>query len=120
MTLCTARIGSSFSPCPLATSGSDSPGQAVEAEEIVKQLDMEQLEETPTSTTIDGCRDITFDPALNSRPLLPTETTVEEGEIASEADMPPLTGERLEIIRGVFYKPKSIPVLGPHVSVSSV
>lgn len=76
----------------LATSGSDSPGQAVEAEEIVKQLDMEQLEETPTSTTTDSSRDITFDSALNPRPLLPTDAAEEEGEIVTEADMPPLTG----------------------------
>ncbi|XP_027029098.1 CTD small phosphatase-like protein 2-A [Tachysurus fulvidraco] len=81
-----------FSPANKnATSGSDSPGQAVEAEEIVKQLDMEQLEETPTSTTTDSSRDITFDPALNPRPLLPTDATEEEGEIVTEADMPPLT-----------------------------
>ncbi|KAK1789844.1 hypothetical protein P4O66_015726 [Electrophorus voltai] len=79
-------------PCPLATSGSDSPGQAVEAEEIVKQLDMEQLEETPTSTTTDGSRDISFDPALNPRPLLHTDMAAEEGEIVTEGDMPPLTG----------------------------
>lgn len=78
----------------LATSGSDSPGQAVEAEEIVKQLDMEQLEETPTSTTTDSSRDLTFDPALNPRPLLPTDAAEEEGEIVTEADMPPLTGEK--------------------------
>lgn len=81
-------------PHPPATAGSDSPGQAVEAEEIVKQLDMEQLEETPTSTTTDG-RDLTFDPALNPRPLPHVDTTVEEGEIVTEADMPPLTGECL-------------------------
>uniref|UniRef100_A0A8B9LFF2 FCP1 homology domain-containing protein n=1 Tax=Astyanax mexicanus TaxID=7994 RepID=A0A8B9LFF2_ASTMX len=95
----TTLLGTIFSPVfnffspanKNATLGSDSPGQAVEAEEIVKQLDMEQLEETPTSTTTDGSRDITFDPALNSRPLLPTDTTVEEGEIATETDMPPLT-----------------------------
>uniref|UniRef100_A0AAQ5Z2R7 FCP1 homology domain-containing protein n=1 Tax=Amphiprion ocellaris TaxID=80972 RepID=A0AAQ5Z2R7_AMPOC len=39
-----------FSPAKNASSGSDSPDQALEAEEIVKQLDMEQAVETPTST----------------------------------------------------------------------
>lgn len=71
----------------------------MEAEEIVKQLDKEQLEETSTSTTTDG-RDPTFDPALNPRPLPHVDTSVEEGEIITEADMPPLTGECL---RGLFH-----------------
>lgn len=57
---------------------------------------MEQLEETPTSTTTDSSRDITFDPALNPRPLLPTDAAEEEGEIVTEADMPPLTGEKVQ------------------------
>uniref|UniRef100_A0A8C1YTN9 CTD (carboxy-terminal domain, RNA polymerase II, polypeptide A) small phosphatase like 2a n=1 Tax=Cyprinus carpio TaxID=7962 RepID=A0A8C1YTN9_CYPCA len=84
-------VFSFFSPANKnATAGSDSPGQAVEAEEIVKQLDMEQLEETPTSTTTDG-RDLTFDPALNPRPLPHVDASVEEGEIVTEADMPLLT-----------------------------
>lgn len=34
----------------VGTSGSDSPGQAVEAEEIVKQLELEQVDEITTST----------------------------------------------------------------------
>ncbi|TRY97360.1 hypothetical protein DNTS_033005 [Danionella cerebrum] len=85
-------VFSFFSPANKnATAGSDSPGQAVEAEEIVKQLEMEQLEETPTSTTTDG-RDQGFDPALNPRTLPHIDSAVEEGEIVTEADMPPLTG----------------------------
>lgn len=62
----------------------------------MKQLDMEQLEETPTSTTTDSSRDIAFDPALNPRPLLPTDAAEEEGELVTEADMPPLTGEKVQ------------------------
>lgn len=58
---------------------------------------MEQLEETPTSTTTDSSRDLTFDPALNPRPLLPTDATEEEGEIVTEADMPPLTGKKKKV-----------------------
>uniref|UniRef100_A0A667HQD1 CTD small phosphatase-like protein 2 n=1 Tax=Lynx canadensis TaxID=61383 RepID=A0A667HQD1_LYNCA len=55
----TTLLGTIFSPVfnffspanKNGTSGSDSPGQAVEAEEIVKQLDMEQVDEITTSTT---------------------------------------------------------------------
>uniref|UniRef100_A0A8C1U3S6 CTD (carboxy-terminal domain, RNA polymerase II, polypeptide A) small phosphatase like 2a n=1 Tax=Cyprinus carpio TaxID=7962 RepID=A0A8C1U3S6_CYPCA len=89
----TTLLGTIFSPVFSFFSPAnknDSPGQAVEAEEIVKQLDMEQLEETPTSTTTDG-RDLTFDPALNPRPLPHVDASVEEGEIVTEADMPLLT-----------------------------
>ncbi|XP_027589753.1 CTD small phosphatase-like protein 2 isoform X3 [Pipra filicauda] len=54
----TTLLGTIFSPVfnffspanKNGTSGSDSPGQAVEAEEIVKQLDMEQVDEITTST----------------------------------------------------------------------
>lgn len=67
----------------------------------MKQLDMEQLEETPTSTTTDG-RDLTFDPALNPRPLPHVDTSVEEGEIVTEADMPPLTGN-LDVFFFLFF-----------------
>ncbi|XP_030621655.1 CTD small phosphatase-like protein 2-A isoform X2 [Chanos chanos] len=96
----TTLLGTIFSPVfnffspanKNVTSGSDSPGQAVEAEEIVKQLEMEQLEETPTSTptTTDG-KTVPPNPVPNPRPLPPADTAVEEGEIFTEADMPPLT-----------------------------
>ncbi|XP_055516941.1 CTD small phosphatase-like protein 2 [Leucoraja erinacea] len=54
----TALLGTIFSPVfsffspanKNGTSGSDSPGQAVEAEEIVKQLELEQVDEITTST----------------------------------------------------------------------
>ncbi|CAL8246782.1 unnamed protein product [Lota lota] len=39
-----------FSPAKNAPAGSDSPDQALEAEEVVKQLEMEQVEEIPTCT----------------------------------------------------------------------
>lgn len=72
------------------TSGSDSPGQAVEAEEIVKQLDMEQVEEIPASTAT------STEGAVFSNQTVPLTSTTddasEEGEIASDADLPPLTG----------------------------
>uniref|UniRef100_A0A8C1KN30 CTD (carboxy-terminal domain, RNA polymerase II, polypeptide A) small phosphatase like 2b n=1 Tax=Cyprinus carpio TaxID=7962 RepID=A0A8C1KN30_CYPCA len=51
----TTLLGTIFSPVfnffsPANKNASDSPGQAVEAEEIVKQLEMEQVEEMPSST----------------------------------------------------------------------
>lgn len=83
-------------PLPSGTSGSDSPGQAVEAEEIVKQLDMEQGEETPTSTaTSREVSGISLYPASQPLPLAlrpPPDGAVEEGEIVTGSDLPPLTG----------------------------
>lgn len=79
--------------CP-ATPGSDSPGQAMEAEEIIKQLDMEPAEEMPSSTltSADGIAPCHTAAVLPQRLQVTTDTTIEEGEIVTEADMPPLTG----------------------------
>lgn len=79
-----------------ATPGSDSPGQAMEAEEIMKQLDIEQAEEMPSSTltsteSISLCHGNT---ALPQR-LHISSDAIEEGEIVTETDMPPLTGRSL-------------------------
>ncbi|XP_033905689.2 CTD small phosphatase-like protein 2 [Acipenser ruthenus] len=93
----TTLLGTIFSPVfnffssanKNGTSGSDSPGQAVEAEEIVKQLDMEQVEEIPASTAT------STEGAVFSNQTVPLRSTTddasEEGEIASDADLPPLT-----------------------------
>ncbi|XP_041074996.1 CTD small phosphatase-like protein 2 [Polyodon spathula] len=93
----TTLLGTIFSPVfnffsstnKNGTSGSNSPGQAVEAEEIVKQLDMEQGEETPTSTAT------STEGAAFSNQTVPLRSTTddgsEEGEITSDADLPPLT-----------------------------
>lgn len=80
-------------PCP-ATPGSDSPGQAMEAEEIMKQLDMEPAEEMPSSTptSAEGIAPCHTAAVLPPRLQVTTDTTIEEGEIVTEADMPPLTG----------------------------
>ncbi|KAL2093384.1 hypothetical protein ACEWY4_010696 [Coilia grayii] len=90
-----------FSPAKNAPAGSDSPGQAVEAEEIVKQLEMEPPEETPSSTptstvtptppSASESRGISLYPTAQVPGLPPPDSTVEEGEIVTEADMPPLT-----------------------------
>uniref|UniRef100_A0A1A8M1J3 CTD (Carboxy-terminal domain, RNA polymerase II, polypeptide A) small phosphatase like 2b n=4 Tax=Nothobranchius TaxID=28779 RepID=A0A1A8M1J3_9TELE len=96
----TTLLGTIFSPVfnffspatKTATPGSDSPGQAVEAEEIMKQLDIEQAEEMPSSTFtsregITPCHTI---PILPQRLQISSETTI-EGEIVTETDIPPLT-----------------------------
>ena len=72
------------------TSGSDSPGQAVEAEEIVKQLDMEQVDEITTSTTSANGAAYS-NQAVQVRPSL--NNGLEEAEETVTRDIPPLTGE---------------------------
>lgn len=89
-----------FSPAKNASSGSDSPDQALEAEEIVKQLDMEQVVETATSTgssTEEMCSATNFYSAVTHLPPLraphipEASATAEEGELEADADLPPLT-----------------------------
>ncbi|XP_056134574.1 CTD small phosphatase-like protein 2-B [Lampris incognitus] len=92
-----------FSPAKNASSGSDSPDQALEAEEIVKQLDMEQVGETPTSTATSAQELCTSTattnlyssapaPPLLRPPLIPEALpSAEEGELDADADLPPLT-----------------------------
>ncbi|KAJ8417646.1 hypothetical protein AAFF_G00224890 [Aldrovandia affinis] len=101
----TTLLGTIFSPVfnffspanKNGTSGSDSPGQAMEAEEIVKQLDMEQVEETPTSTATATSTEAVGVPLYPSipasalRPPLAPAATPEEGEIVADPDLPPLT-----------------------------
>ncbi|XP_060923916.1 CTD small phosphatase-like protein 2-B [Limanda limanda] len=89
-----------FSPAKNASSGSDSPDQSLEAEEIVKQLDIEQAVEIPTSTappTPELCATTNF---YSSVPQLPplrpphipeAPPTAGTGELAADADLPPLT-----------------------------
>lgn len=95
-----------FSPAKNAPSGSDSPDQALEAEEIVKQLEMEQAVETPSSTatstpqlctaTANFYSSVSHLPSLRP-PHLPEvsqpamATAVEEGELEADPDLPPLT-----------------------------
>uniref|UniRef100_A0AAY5KQ58 CTD (carboxy-terminal domain, RNA polymerase II, polypeptide A) small phosphatase like 2b n=2 Tax=Esox lucius TaxID=8010 RepID=A0AAY5KQ58_ESOLU len=99
----TTLLGTIFSPVfnffspanKNATSGSDSPDQAMEAEEVVKQLDMETVEETPTCTatsTEEVCTTLPLYPSAMLpllRPLLPPDGGVEDEEVIT--DMPPLT-----------------------------
>ncbi|XP_053282114.1 CTD small phosphatase-like protein 2-A isoform X1 [Pleuronectes platessa] len=97
----TTLLGTIFSPVfnffspatKTATPGSDSPGQAIEAEEIMKQLDIEQAKEMPSSTltsteTITTCPTA---PVMPPRPQISSDTAIEQAEIVTETDMPPLT-----------------------------
>lgn len=96
----TTLLGTIFSPVfnffspatKTATPGSDSPGQAVEAEEIMKQLDIEQAEEMPSST-LTSTESITLchTSAMLPQRLQISSDTIEEGELVTEIDMPPLT-----------------------------
>ncbi|KAI3371205.1 hypothetical protein L3Q82_023830 [Scortum barcoo] len=97
----TTLLGTIFSPVfnffspatKTATPGSDSPGQAMEAEEIMKQLDIEQAEEMPSSTltSTEGITPCHTAPMIQQRLQITSDTTIEEGEIVTETDMPPLT-----------------------------
>ncbi|XP_031227553.1 CTD small phosphatase-like protein 2 isoform X3 [Mastomys coucha] len=92
----TTLLGTIFSPVfnffspanKNGTSGSDSPGQAVEAEEIVRQLDMEQVDEITTSTTSPNGAAYS-NQAVQVRPSL--NNGLEEAEEAVTRDIPPLT-----------------------------
>uniref|UniRef100_A0A8C6P3X1 CTD small phosphatase like 2 n=1 Tax=Nothobranchius furzeri TaxID=105023 RepID=A0A8C6P3X1_NOTFU len=92
----TTLLGTIFSPVfnffsPAKTSsGSDSPDQALEAEEIVKQLDIEQVVETTTSTAM-STQDVSPLPPLRPPHMLEASPTAEKGELDADADLPPLT-----------------------------
>lgn len=97
--------------CP-ASSGSDSPDQALEAEEIVKQLEMEQTVETPTSTAISTqelCTTTNFYSSVSQLPPLrpphipEVSPTVVEGELDADPDLPPLTGKKRDNVLKYFY-----------------
>uniref|UniRef100_A0A8C7ZB73 CTD small phosphatase like 2 n=1 Tax=Oryzias sinensis TaxID=183150 RepID=A0A8C7ZB73_9TELE len=116
----TTLLGTIFSPVfnffspatKTATPGSDSPGQAVEAEEIMKQLDIEPAEEMPSSTltSTDGISQCYSSSVLPQRLQITSDTSIEEGEIITETDMPPLTG------KFSLNYPHSIPSAPPETS----
>uniref|UniRef100_A0A7M4E102 CTD small phosphatase like 2 n=1 Tax=Crocodylus porosus TaxID=8502 RepID=A0A7M4E102_CROPO len=93
----TTLLGTIFSPVfnffspanKNGTSGSDSPGQAVEAEEIVKQLDMEQVDEITTSTATSTNGAAYTSQAVQVRSTI--NNGLEEVEETSDRDLPPLT-----------------------------
>lgn len=81
-------------------SGLDLPGQAMEAEEIIKQLDMEQVEEMPmgAATSSPGQCVLSY-PSAMSPYHSHTERGNEEAEedVVTHADLPPLTGTELKL-----------------------
>ncbi|XP_026565203.1 CTD small phosphatase-like protein 2 [Pseudonaja textilis] len=94
----TTLLGTIFSPVfnffspanKNGTAGSDSPGQAVEAEEIVKQLEMEQVDEIITSTAVSANGGAPY--ASQAAQVRTTISTVlEEVEDVADCDLPPLT-----------------------------
>ncbi|XP_030622263.1 CTD small phosphatase-like protein 2-B [Chanos chanos] len=106
-----------FSPANKnANAGSESPGQALEAEEIVKQLDMEKMEETPTSTatsTEDTC--VSLYPSampLPLKPMHPADAPAEE--ITADSDLPPLTAPGSLPVGGYVEAPTSVPAEGSY------
>uniref|UniRef100_A0A8C3G0E6 CTD small phosphatase like 2 n=1 Tax=Cyclopterus lumpus TaxID=8103 RepID=A0A8C3G0E6_CYCLU len=119
----TTLLGTIFSPVfnffspatKTATPGSDSPGQAVEAEEIIKQLDIEPAEEMPSSTltSTEGIAPCHIAPILPQRLPMTSDTSIEQGEIVTETDMPPLTAPGC--MPGGGY-PHALPAAPPETS----
>uniref|UniRef100_A0A4W5L741 Eukaryotic translation initiation factor 3 subunit J n=1 Tax=Hucho hucho TaxID=62062 RepID=A0A4W5L741_9TELE len=115
----TTLLGTIFSPVfnffspatKTATLGSDSPGQVLEAEEMVKQLEVEEMP-TSTPTSTEG---IVLSPVASApvppppAPLATPEPPVEEGEMVTETDMPPLTAPGCTPVSCYPYAPPTAP-----------
>ncbi|XP_034444009.1 CTD small phosphatase-like protein 2-A isoform X1 [Hippoglossus hippoglossus] len=120
----TTLLGTIFSPVfnffspatKTATPGSDSPGQAIEAEEIMKHLDIEQAEEMPSSTltSTEAITTCHTDPMLPPRLQISSDTTIEQAEIVTETDMPPLTAAPGCMPGGVY--PHALPSAPPETT----
>ncbi|KAM6950583.1 CTD small phosphatase-like protein 2-B [Lycodopsis pacificus] len=98
----TSLLGTIFSPVFnfFSPAKNDSPDQSVEAEEIVKQLDIEQAVETPTSTAAsmqELCATTNFYSSVSQLPPMrpphipEVSPTARDGELCADADLPPLT-----------------------------
>uniref|UniRef100_A0A3Q2ZIZ4 CTD small phosphatase like 2 n=1 Tax=Hippocampus comes TaxID=109280 RepID=A0A3Q2ZIZ4_HIPCM len=115
-----------FSPATkIATPGSDSPGQAMEAEEIMKQLDIEQAKEMPSSTltSSEGIAACHGSPPLPQRLQMSTPLAIAGSScISCEAEIyfmfcryffikhvPPLTEEQLTRKPALPLKTRSTP-----------
>lgn len=80
----------------------DLPGQAMEAEEIIKQLDMEQVEEMPMGTAISAQGQCALPYPIAMPPYhIHTERVGgdEEEEVVTHVDLPPLTGTELKHLK---------------------
>ncbi|XP_050971483.1 CTD small phosphatase-like protein 2-B [Labeo rohita] len=119
----TTLLGTIFSPVfnffsPANKNASDSPGQAVEAEEIVKQLEMEQVEEMPTSTATskEPLSVPLYTSAMPSafRPPASTHTPAEESETPPHSDLPPLTAPGSPATGGYVDASITVPAEGSY------
>ncbi|XP_051993101.1 CTD small phosphatase-like protein 2-B [Xyrauchen texanus] len=120
----TTLLGTIFSPVfsffsPANKNGSDSPGQAVEAEEIVKQLEIEQVEELPasTATSREPMGVSLYTSARTSHLRLPpsTHTSADDVEDTPHSDLPPLTAPGSPPPTGVYVDtPMTVPTEGSY------
>eukprot|EP00063_Salmo_salar_P050882 XP_014025717.1 PREDICTED: CTD small phosphatase-like protein 2-A isoform X1 [Salmo salar] len=119
----TTLLGTIFSPVfnffspatKTATLGSDSPGQVLEAEEIVKQLEVEEMStSTPTSTEGIVLSPVAPAPVPPPAPLATPEPLVEEGEMVTETDMPPLTAPGCTPVSCYSHAPPTAPADGTY------
>lgn len=119
----TTLLGTIFSPVfnffsPANKNASNSPGQVVEAEEIVKQLEMEQVEEMPTCTATS--REPLSVPLYTSamasafRPPPTIHTPAEENENTPHADLPPLTAPGSPATGGYVDASITVPAEGSY------
>ncbi|KAG7315057.1 hypothetical protein KOW79_021145 [Hemibagrus wyckioides] len=109
----TTVLGTVFSPVfnyfsPANRTGLDLPGQAMEAEEIIKQLDMEQVEEMPMGTATSA--------PVQCVPIYPSamspyhnHTEDEEEDAVTHVDLPPLTAVGYPSVSGYVEVPACVP-----------
>ncbi|KAJ8002565.1 hypothetical protein DPEC_G00160220 [Dallia pectoralis] len=125
----TTLLGTIFSPVfnffspatKTATPGSDSPGQALEAEEVIKQLEIEAAEARTTSIPTATTEEIVLSPVplspevdLPRAPLAVPEPPIEDGELVSETDMPPLTAPGCHTDSVYPHAPPTAPAEGSY------
>ncbi|KAF5904405.1 stereocilin-like, partial [Clarias magur] len=113
----TTVLGTVFSPVfnyfsPANRTGLDLPGQAMEAEQIIKQLDMEQVEEMPmgTATSSPG-QCVPLYPSAMSHYYSHAERGDEEEEEDEviRVDLPPLTAAGCPVVSGYVEVPACTP-----------
>uniref|UniRef100_A0A671Q0D5 CTD small phosphatase-like protein 2-B n=1 Tax=Sinocyclocheilus anshuiensis TaxID=1608454 RepID=A0A671Q0D5_9TELE len=119
----TTLLGTIFSPVfnffsPANKNASDSPGQVVAAEEIVKQLEMEQVEEmaSSTATSKEPLSGPLYTSAMPSafRPPPSTHTPAEENENTPHSDLPPLTAPGSPATGGYVDASLTVPAEGSY------
>ncbi|KAF7688097.1 CTD small phosphatase-like protein 2-B [Silurus meridionalis] len=110
----TTVLGTVFSPVfnyfsPANRTGLDLPGQAMEAEEIIKQLDMEQVEDVPMGAAASppGQCGPNFPSAMS--PYYSHTERGEEEDVANHSDMPPLTAAGYPSVSGYVEVPACVP-----------